>query len=91
MTIFETAAHIVYAAAAISTHSPHVLQRRHGEKAEGEPLSKNMKLRYGEGEITILESWSTSVLERVGVGMAVTHEPANHEMVDWSTRARGIS
>ena len=46
-----------------------------------------MKLRYwGDGN-TVLERWSTSVLERAGVEMAVTHEPANHEMGDWRTRA----
>ena len=37
---------IIYAVAAISTHSPHVLQRRHGEKALGEPLATNTKLCY---------------------------------------------
>ena len=64
--------------------------RRHGEKALGEQLATNMKLRYWEGGNTVLERWNSSVLERAGVETAVTHEPANHEMGNWTARAGGI-
>ena len=77
--------------AAISTHSPHVLQRRHGEKALGEPLATNTKLRYWEGANTVRNRWSTSVLDAAGLETALTIKPGNHEMVDWGTRAGGIS
>ena len=76
---------------ATSTHSQPVLQRRHGEKALGGPLAKNTKLHYWEGGNTIRERWSSSVLGRAGVETAVTDEPANHEMLDWTTREGGIS
>ena len=76
--------------AAISTHSPHVLQRRHGEKALGGLLTTHMKLRYWEGANTVRNRWSTSVLDGAGLETALTHKPGNHEMVDWGTRAGGI-
>ena len=80
----------VYALVAISTHSPHVLQRRHGEKGLGESLATNTKLRYWEGANTVRNRWSTSVLDAAGLETALTVKPGNHEMVDWGTRAGGI-
>ena len=59
-----------------------LLQRRHGEKALGEPLATNTKLRYWEGANTVRNRWSTSVLDAAGLETALTIKPGNHEMVD---------
>ena len=53
-----------------------------GEKALGEPLATNTKLRYWEGANTVRNRWSTSVLDAAGLETALTIKPGNHEMVD---------